>query len=276
MRWCKSQPLVSILVPFRENNDPQRTKTWKWLEQFYSNSGYGFEIIVGTDDGLPFSKTSAVNNAASRAKGKVFVVMDADCYTDPEVIIRCAKVIVLAEKEGRQLWFVPYLKLYRLTEEATTTIINADPVTGYSIPSQIPSGWIEPGNTDQYGHKYGAMLLMMSAKAFWTVGGMDPRFRGWGSEDLSFMISLDTLYGLHETVDNPIYHMWHARPGANTIFRRWDGQRTLNINVRLGQRYGLAKGEPTFMKVLVEEHYRPRLWIRIWNWIKKLFKRIRG
>lgn len=268
MRWCESQPLVSLLVPFREGNDPQRIKTWRWLKKFYANSGYNFEIVVGTDDGTPFSKSTAINNAAKKARGKVFVVLDSDCYTDPAVIQKCAEEIIAAEKCNRKLWFVPYLHLYRLTKEITTRIINTNPCDEYNMPYPPPESWTEPGSSDRYGHRYGAMILIMSSKAFWTVGGMDQRFRGWGSEDMSFMISLDTVYSLHETVDNAIFHLWHLRPTHST-FRHWPGQRVFNVNVRLGQRYGIARGDVTFMKALIKERYNPSCWDKLHRCIKK-------
>lgn len=275
MRWCKSQPLVSLLVPFREGNDPQRTRIWEWLEKFYSNPEFNFEVVVGTDDGVIFSKSTAVNNAALKARGKVFVILDADCYTNPAVIIRCAETIASAEEDNRSLWFVPYLTLYRLTKEKTSELLENDPPYEYDVPHPAPDDWLEPGRADQYGHKFGAMILIMSSKAFWMAGGMDPRFRGWGSEDMSFMLALDTLYGLHETVDNGIYHLWHARP-KTIATRHWDGQRVYNMNARLGQRYGLARGDQTFMKALIDEHYNPRWWNRLWRWMKQRFYCVKG
>src|SRR6266498_2155214 len=269
MRFCKSQPQISLLVPFREGNDPHRTEIWNWLKQFWDSTDLDCEIVVGTDSGIPFSKSCAVNNAAKKARGRIFVILDSDCYTNPETVQKCADAIEYSEKTARKLWFVPYLHLYRLTEEITLKFLESDPTLPYSMPIPPPEEWIEKGSTNQYGHRFGAMILIMSAEAFWSVGGMDPRFRGWGGEDVSFMRALDTLYGLHETVDNSIFHMWHKRPGINYLTRRWEGQRTYNVNIRLGQRYGLANGDNTFMKALVYEHHRPRWWKSLWRWIKR-------
>lgn len=275
MRLCKSQPLVTLLVPFRKGNDPQRIRTWKWLKEFYSNPKYGFEIVEGHDDGMPFSKANAVNKAALKAHGKVFVVIDADCYINPMVIQSCAERIVAAEDAGRKLWFIPYLRLYRLTKLKTSHVLRRNPLHAFDMPYPAPQDWTEKENADRYGHQYGAMILIMSAKAFWTTGGMDPRFRGWGNEDMSFMFSMDTLYGLHETVDYGIFHLWHERPGADTSSRHWDGQTKVNMNTRLGQRYTAARGDKTFMKALISERYRPTKLELVQRWIKQRLNCIR-
>jgi hypothetical protein len=104
------------------------------------------------------------------------------------------------------------------------------------------------------GHQYGAMAQMMPREAFYTVGGMDPRFRGWGSEDVSMLRALDTLWGQHEVEAGPILHLWHHRLGNNHLNRRWVGQSWEVANSRLAQRYAGAYAEPEYMRGLADEH----------------------
>lgn len=268
MLWLKSKPKphpkprpqISFLVPFRDDGE-HRKKVWEWLDRYWGAHFPDAEIIIGHDGGHPFSKATAVNNAAQRASGRIFVVLDADCLMDSAIVQSCADKIDAAVAQGKRLWFVPYLYLYRLTQHATKLVLRSDPAAPFDIPTPPLPGWVEPGGPN-YGHQYGALILMMPASAFHLVGGMDPRFRGWGSEDAAFMRSLDTLYALHQTTNNEVLHMWHVRPGNNYLTRKWEGQRMTNVNSRLGQRYGLASGDPTLMRALVDERdrssYEPR------------------
>ncbi len=252
------RPQISILVPFR-NDSEHRNRVWSWLKKFWEYH-LGYEIIIGKDDSVPFSKAAAVNDAASRAKGRIFVIIDADCYIDPDIIQDCADAIDEAVEDGRRLWLIPYLHLYRLTREATLELIEKNPEDEYDVSSPPPESWIEPNNSSHYGHQYGAMLMIMPSDAFWLAGGMDPRFnKGWGGEDASFMRAVDAMYALHETRDNDILHLWHTRPGKDYLTRHWVGQRMMNANSRLAQRYGLASGDSTFMKALIDERSNPTI-----------------
>ena len=142
---------------------------------------------------------------------------------------------------------------------ATNTLMAVSPDAPYSAPSPIPVDWrVSDDDSHTHGHKFGAMVQMMPREAFFTVGGMDPRFRGWGSEDISLLRAVDTLYCQHEVAPYDVVHFWHARPGSDPASRFWHGQ-SFPANSRLAQRYALATAEPEFMRSLIAEHLQPRL-----------------
>lgn len=197
------------------------------------------------------SKARAVNEAASRATGSVYAILDADAYLPAATIQTCADII---ERERR--WFVPYQHLYRLGEAHTLRLLATDPSAPIPLPptaDQLDTG---PRNQSDGAHKHGAMCQVMSREAFETVGGFDPRFdKGWGSEDTSFLRSLDTLWAQHETMPGHIAHLWHARIGENDggKTRAWKGQQKLGANKALGRRYRNANGYPSAMRRLIAE-----------------------
>lgn len=201
------------------------------------------------------SKCRSVNWAAERARGKVLAIIDADAYLDARVVQQCADNIIAALKDDRKLWYVPYRRLHRLSEQFTVGLLDDDPTLPYSIPSPPNPEWLEPGTNTavNYGYLYGAMAMIMPTEAFFTVGGMDGRFMGWGGEDVSFLKSLDTLYGLHEVTYNDILHLWHLRPGRDWKTRLWIGQGAGLTNSRLSQRYSVASGEPEWMRGVIHE-----------------------
>jgi pyruvyltransferase len=258
--WSKTlHPQISILVPFRDDGE-QRSIVWNWLRQYWYANLESVEIVQGHDDGWPFSKAVAVNNAAARAHGRVFVILDADTYLDTQVVQNCADAIERAQGAGKRLWFMPYNKLYRLDQPATARLLGADPTCPYDIPTPPPPDWLETGigggHGLYYGHQFGALIQIMPREAFALVGGMDPRFRGWGSEDASLLRALDTLYCQHELARRDVLHLWHPHPGTDWTTRRWVGQQ-IQTNSRLAQRYSMATGEPYFMRSLVDEHVQP-------------------
>lgn len=247
------RPLISFITPFRDDGE-DRTIIWKWLSRFWHSHFRDSEFLVGRNDNWPFNKGAAVNEAARRARGRVFVILDADCYMDPKVIRTAAENIVRAEREGRKVWYVPYRALFRLNKEATDHVLRSDPEAPYCFPSPPPPQWVEnPSQNPSYGHQWGALVLVMPREAFWLVGGMEWRMAGWGSDDAAMMKALDTLYALHENTDNDVLHLCHLKEGHNYLTRQWKGQKTTNANARLGQRYNVASGDSTFMRALIEE-----------------------
>lgn len=255
MHWPLSRrPTISLLIPYRDDGE-QRARVWHWLQRYWAcHFSWDAEIVVGRYNGVPFSKAAAVNEAARRARGKIFVVLDADCYIDYRVVREVVNRILVAQQEQKKLWFVPYRRLYRINQEGTQAVLDSDPHRNWWFPSPPPSKWIEnPQQDSHYGHQWAALILILPAEAFWCVGGFDEKFAGWGGEDSSFMRAVDTLWALHENTDNDVFHLWHVRPGHNFLTRSWKGQRTTNVNARLAQRYNLASGDPVLMRALVEE-----------------------
>ena len=254
MPWRRTRPDLSLLIPFRDNGE-HRTEVFNWLQRFWKDHLPDAEIIVGRYDGLPYSKACAVNEAASRARGRVFAIVDADCWMDPKVIEGCVWSILKAQAECRRLWYVPFRHLWRLNEEATRRVIHSDPCRPYWFPSPPPSCDIEHVGGEGYGHQYGALIMMMPREAFFLVGGEDSRFCGWGAEDMALLRSLDCLYAQHENTPNDVLHLWHERIGQidDHPTRQWVGQTNGNLNARLGQRYEKASGDATLMRALIAE-----------------------
>jgi hypothetical protein len=77
-----------------------------------------------------------------------------------------------------------------------------------------------------------------------NVGGVDPRFVGWGGEDIAFGWALDTLAGPHTNLGAPLYHLWHPL----AVDRRKASPET----DRLAGRYAEANGKPEAMRALID------------------------
>jgi glycosyltransferase involved in cell wall biosynthesis len=284
VHWRCKKKLISILVPFRADS-PYRVELWSWLREYWEHELPEAEIIIGHDHGArkgePFSKTSAVNNAFHRSRGDIIVILDADAYMDGEVIKHCAHRLRQARRHGRRTWFIPYRYMYRLTQEATFRVLSSDPFHPLRFPTPPNPGDIDgtqgsagPGRA----HNYGALIQIMPREAFETVGCMDPRFRGWGGEDVSFLRALDTLWGRHKNMDEEVLHLWHPKkhiggfdPASQYLTRVWNHQRRPGSNNKLAMRYHLATWKPVQMRKLVDEGCRSAHRRRVREWVLDLW-----
>lgn len=208
------------------------------------------EIVVGRSRQRPFCKTEAFNNAAKASHGKVLVLLDADAYLPGRILERAAARI-LDELPGH-LWFVPYRRLYRLSEETTREILASDPEDPYRPPDPCPP-WMLEGDPRHasYGRRYGAMAIVIPRRAYDVLGGFDERFKGWGGEDAALLRALDVLWGKHKSINAAIYHLWHPKIGETYRERSWEGQKARND--ALASRYHRASRSPKAMRKLVDE-----------------------
>lgn len=230
------------------------------------------ELIIGRDKASEkhwyrkhpptFSKTAAVNDAFKRSHGDIIVILDADAYVQGEVIQHCADRIRAARRRGVHLWFIPYTRLFRLSEEITNEILESEPDHPLVIADPPPPKDVDGIDGSGWGHYFGALIQIMPREAFEEVGGMDERFRGWGGEDVAFLIALDWLFGMHKNTPNSVFHLWHPQFRADTWedsrgqswkVRMWDGQTASHSNDWLAQKYANSRGNPEKMRKLVEE-----------------------
>jgi hypothetical protein len=90
----------------------------------------------------------------------------------------------------------------------------------------------------------------VSREAFETVGGLDERFRGWGSEDVAFAESLTTLFSPPQIVRGDCVHLNHARIGkSGRDF--WPGQDNYDESAPLMAEYRKARRHPDLMRELI-------------------------
>lgn len=260
---------ISILVPFHCPDDSnQRAINWKWLKSYWHYHLPGAEIIMGEDrqsrnnPSIPFSKSVAVNNAASKASGDIYVIADADAYIAIDSVVECVDKIRKEREKGFKLWFIPYRQFYRLTQEASQLVLQSDHKNPYSFPIPPSSKDIQNmfGSGPRYGHWYGAMLQIVPREGFEEVGGWDERFRGWGGEDHAIMRATDTLYWRHKTLPGAVFHIWHPMlsPSSTDVWvdhkdRVWEGQKSSGVNDNLSGRYYGANGNKQRMHRLVDE-----------------------
>lgn len=266
-------PTISILMPYKYDGR-RRHQTKKWVQKYLKANLRDAEIVEGHSKGKIFCKTEAFNDAARKAKGRVFVLYDADAYIDTKVIERCSQRIL--DNLDNHLWFVPYRHLFRLTKECSDLILLSDPADPVRLSSPPSRKCVEEYDKSMYGHRYGAMIMIIPREAYETLGCFDERFKGWGGEDVAILRALDTLYGKHKTTRNDLLHLWHQKVGKTYQTRVWKGQKKQQNN-KLAQAYHRATRRPAQMRALVDEGCKHRmLRYRMRKQWEKFFNKGRG
>jgi len=237
---------VSILVPFRaEVGDATRTVAWEWVRRRWEHMMPSAEIVVGIDDGgEPFSKTTAVNEAYSRATGDVFIVADADAWMEAD---RLERGLAQATTRGRLV--VPWGDVLRVSEESSRMLLALDPA------GDLPFDQLTRETSSPRPLTAGT-IFMITREGFETVNGMDPRLRGWGHEDISFRRCCDVIIGKTMYLQlGRAYTLWHPRPVAPKRGRIWGPLDEGRMNGVLNNSYSHAeKSHRREMEALVAQH----------------------
>lgn len=212
---------VSVLIPFA-SRDAWRQSALEHVVRSYQARGW--EVVVGTASG-EWRKAVAVEDAAQRASGDVFVVADADCLCDGTADA------VQAVTDGAA-WAMPHLGVFRLTEAATSAVYDG----GHGDEIE------EPG----YHGKAGGGIVVLPRDT-WTEIPLDPRFVGWGQEDHAWAMALTALKGAAVRLRHDLWHLWH--PPAPRLNRQIGSE----ANEALHARYLACRGRTDLTSVLVAE-----------------------
>jgi hypothetical protein len=204
-----------------------------FVSGWWSTNHPGWPIVVGTDraDDGPWSKGLALAHALDAVTTDVVVVTDAD------VIVPDIALAVAAVEQGQHPWAAPFRTVLRLSEHGTGRVY----ATGRLPPEPVPPESLAERYTGQAG---GGIVVIPTDTA--RNVPIDPRFQGWGQEDLSWARALYVLVGSPWRSPSPLYHLWHP-PAA----RKSPGIGS-DASMALYTRYRKAV-HPILMQPLVDE-----------------------
>jgi hypothetical protein len=227
---------VSILMPFRD--DGNRLEVKNWVEARWRKMLPDAEFVFGEDEGQPYSKTTAVNDAFMKSTGDVLVVVDADTVVDYDTIRAGIAASVLKDQ-----LVVPWNRSIRLSEVDTQNILED------GIDAELP--WRGDAGPSS---RTAGMLYVISRKGFQAVNGMDPRFRGWGWEDVMFNYACMTMLGSVKYLEGRAYALYHPVKRVEGKGRVWGEEDPGRANLQLKMAYSRARARRKLMKEIVDQH----------------------
>jgi hypothetical protein len=226
---------VSVLVPFNEGECEQRDRVWEWVHERLELQLPDAHVIIAGDDDPPWSKGTAVRNCLRYARGDVIVVHDADSTVD-----NLADAVEVVEMGAA--WCVPHSRIVRLNEHTTGQWLTRP------VPHRLPA--VTARHRERYAKPsvHGGGVTVLQRKILEDVP-VDPRFRGWGGEDLAWGRALGTLHGEAVQLQTDLIHLWHPpRP------EHWMVKGTVLPETQaLADRYCQANGDPAAVRRLLAE-----------------------
>lgn len=241
---------VTVVIPWR-SGCPWREAAFDHIVGWWFTHYPTWRVRVGPwwEESGPWRKGCAVRAAGiSPDPDDVVVVADADVI--PIGIGRAVDAIgsvTAAAGRPSARWAMPFRLVHRLTAAGT------DLVTSGRL--QLPAGPIPKDMAgvveETYVGSSGGGVVVLRGDVF-TAVPIDPRFGGYGQEDLSWSLALHRIVGAPIMVDAPLWHLWH--PPQERMRRGATASRGIGSveSQRLWQRYREAT-TPALMRALVDE-----------------------
>ncbi len=215
--------MATVLIPWRPQ--PSRMEAFDAVIAWYRENLPELELrTIDTDDAV-FNLSRCRNRGiADMHDDEVVVINDAD--TLPERAPLIAAIEAAAHSSLVQL---PYTDYRWLGPEGTAELVAGTPPRDceFELVDGACSG-----------------IYVTTPRTWWSHGGQDERFRGWGFEDAAWYVAHETLLGeppqRHPGAVYALAHELEAREGPG-----------FEANARLMQRYRDAAGSSEAMSQFV-------------------------
>ena len=220
----------TVVIPYRWT-DPARAQSFDFVRAWWDDMGY--PVLVGGQDPSwpPWSKGAAVGSVRADVQTDGLIIADCDVLVTGEAI-----GLSKAAVASGAAWVQPHGSVIRLNRPETLRIYRMGP-DAVSTQRQRAATHRAPA---------GGGLVFLTVDAYDTVRGIDPRFCGWGGEDISFARALDTLVGYGLRLGGILWHLWHPRTPRRA------GNRANVESERIAAAYLDAEGDPVAMRALVD------------------------
>jgi hypothetical protein len=192
---------VTVLVPYRPGPCPHRAAAWEWVRRWWATRHPDWPLVTAEGPAGVWRKGAAVAAALTRsgalARGGVVVVADAD------VVCRGMMAAVRAVAGGAP-WAVPHRAVLRLSPAGTAAVYAGAPLPDPAAGGRL----LPPGVAERHRGLAGGGLVVLPAATLAAVP-LDPRFTGWGQEDMAWGRALGVAAGGAWRGVAPLWHLWH-------------------------------------------------------------------
>jgi hypothetical protein len=228
---------VLVAIPWF-GRDPRREAALAWVARRWVDNGFPSPSL-GVPNGDDWCKAEAVANAIAHSDAPILVLADADVWCDgvQDAIDRV--------RQGAP-WARPHRLVYRLSPTSTQQVLaGTNPYPGMELDPDEPTAR-RPGRLNEgYGGVDGGGIVVVRRDIYDDVP-LDPRYIGWGHEDVSWAAALTKLHGGPVRFGHNLWHLWHPpQPRLGRGFGSLE-------EVQLHQRYVKAR-TPELMRALIDE-----------------------
>lgn len=213
---------VAVLVPFT-SGDYWRDRAWEAVSGHYAAHHLDWEVHTGTCDS-EWVKAHAVQDALAKTDADTLVIADADLWVDPDSL----RLAVEAAQHSSAA--IPHDAVHRLNEKATL--------------AHYAGHWLPSYDRKPYVGIPGGGIAVLRREVYEDVP-LDPRFQGWGGEDVSWGLALYTLHGRWWRGDADLWHLYHPTARVGRVGGR--------ESEHLATAYSRAFNKPDRMRAIVEE-----------------------
>lgn len=225
MTTISESPAPLVVIPWRPA--PTRVPAFERVRAWYASALPEAEIVTVDSDDDVFVLAACRNLGVSlAAPDRVVVISDADTIPEREPL-RAA--IAAAASSGRV--HLPYDEYRWLGPYGSAQVEAGVPLedSAFELVRGACSG-----------------VYVTTPRTWWSHGGQDPLFRGWGFEDAAWFLAHETLLGepprRHPGRVFALHHEPEVRAGAR-----------FEANEQRMGRYRAASGDPEAMRQLVDE-----------------------
>lgn len=224
----RSNLTVEVIVPTYLASSHHRRDAWAYCRGWWERHGYQVTEAPGGD---PWVKADAVNLAVGASTADILVIADADVFCDG-----ITEAIAHVADEGG--WAIPHTHVHRIADDATADFLSGQPLR------------LQRTEQDPYRGIAGGGIVVLERPTYERIP-LDRRFVGWGGEDHSWGLALETLVGRPWRGDAPLVHLWHPPQERREQGRTRRMGSVDNENLR--REYLQARGNPRKMQSIVTE-----------------------
>jgi hypothetical protein len=226
--------LTTVVIPWR-GGCKHRERALEWVLARYADRHPDWIVVVADARPGPWVKASAVTPAVATAESGPVLVADADVWCD-------GLQEAVGAIEGGEPWAIPHLYVHRLTEQSTAQACGQYENWNKTRPEIRGLELEEPAYPGMQGGGY-----VVAQRDTLLDIPLDPRFEGWGQEDISWAMALHFLAGPAWRGHAPLYHLYH--PPQDRINRK----RGNEAGWLLYRRYCRARYDLPKLRELIEE-----------------------
>ncbi len=215
-----------VCIPFRPVDSEREANLARTRQQW---DALGWPVHLGDHEGESFCRGEAINAAAREATddgADVLIVADCDFLLDSTSQAEQGVETALRD----DAYVVCFSFMRALGQQGTNAVREG-------------RNWVNQDVLENIGMIWGNCFAIPT-DLFWRVCGFDPRFRGWGAEDIAFLVAASTMGGPKSRITGGSFHLTHPTN---------EDREFLPENNALASHYRSADGDPEAMAVILAE-----------------------